>query len=114
MADVEARPVLWAWRNYIPLGAGTLIEGDPDEGKSLIELDIVARITTGRVMPDGSRGDVDGPRDVLLVCAEDALDTTVRPRLLAAGADLARVHVLYEVPEPIRRFKRGEEVIVGW
>jgi hypothetical protein len=64
-----------------------MVEGDPGVAKSLLTLDLAARITGGRPMPDGTsceRG------TVILTNAEDALDDTVRPRLEAAGADLSR------------------------
>ena len=41
-------------------------------------------------MPDGSRGDLEGPASVVLLCAEDDLADTIRPRLEAAGAALER------------------------
>jgi hypothetical protein len=50
-------------------------------------------------MPDGAPGLRAG---VCLLSAEDGLADTIRPRLLAAGADLARVRALTAVHEPGR------------
>lgn len=97
MADVTSEPVPWLWRLWIPRGKITMVDGDPKTGKSTLLLDIAARVTTGKAMPDGSGGS--NPADVLLLTAEDGLSDTVGPRLEAAGADLSRVHVLRSVPE---------------
>lgn len=83
----------WLWPGHIPVGAITLLDGDPGLGKSLIALDLIARVTTGRPMPDGTCS-IDWPAGVVLLAAEDELGATIVPRLLAAGADMRRVAVL--------------------
>ena len=91
IADVQSRPVQWLWRGWIPKGKVTLLEGDPGLAKSLLTLDLAARITKGLPMPDGAhfeRG------SVVIVNAEDGLEDTVRPRLEVAGADILRCHWL--------------------
>ena len=90
-SDVEEKQISWLWQGRIPLGAITLLDGDPGLGKSLITIDLAARVTTGRDMPDGTPG-VDG--GVVLLSAEDDLAATVRPRLEAASAYLDRVEML--------------------
>src|SRR5262249_20568374 len=64
------------------------LSGDPGLSKSTLLLDLAARVSTGGVMPDGSRGTGGG---VCLMSAEDGLEDTILPRLRAAGADLSRV-----------------------
>jgi len=90
--EIPMKPVPWLWPGYIASGAPTLLVGDPDQGKSLVTCDLVARITTGRAWPDGIPGA--GPRDVVILSAEDSPSYTIRPRLTAAGADGSRVHLL--------------------
>ncbi|MCC6642288.1 MAG: AAA family ATPase, partial [Deltaproteobacteria bacterium] len=68
--------------------------GDPGLGKSSVTLDLAARVTTGRAMPDGSPGASGG---VVLLSAEDGLADTIRPRLDAAGADVSRVVALASI-----------------
>ena len=97
VADVIPKPVRWAWKYYIPLGKLTVCDGDPGLGKSLASIDIAARVSRGRVMPDGTRGDLLGPRGAVLISAEDDPADTIRPRLEAAGADLTRVGLLVSV-----------------
>jgi RecA-family ATPase len=77
----------------IAFGELNLLDGDPGTNKSSVTLDIAARLSTGRAMPDGTKNDQAG---VLLLVAEDSLGKTVRPRLEAAGADLRRIAVLDE------------------
>jgi hypothetical protein len=67
----------------------SLLDGDPGLGKSTLTVDLAARISTGRTMPDGSGGGE--PRGVILLSAEDDRSRTILPRLRAAGADLTRV-----------------------
>jgi hypothetical protein len=94
VADVQQTELRWLWQSRIPLGALTLLDGDPGLGKSLVTLDLIARVTTGREMPDGTPG-VDG--GALLLSAEDDLGATIRPRLVAARADLGRVRAVQSV-----------------
>jgi hypothetical protein len=96
LALVEETALRWLWPGRIPLGTITLLDGDPGLGKSLLALDLVARVTRGAAMPDGGdtlAGAVEGVVDggAVLLSAEDDLAATVRPRLDAAGADLQRV-----------------------
>lgn len=83
--------IKWLWPEHFPLGKLALITGKPDNGKSQVTISVVACTTTGRDWPDGSKNTL-GPRDVLMAVAEDDLADTVIPRLMAAGADLSRVH----------------------
>jgi putative DNA primase/helicase len=87
-SDVEPRRLRWLWPGYLPLGMFCGLEGDPGEGKSLITIDIAARITTGSGFPDGAKCE---PGSVIIISGEDDPAVTLRPRLEAAGADLSRV-----------------------
>lgn len=95
LADVTPQPAQWLWPGRIPRGAVSLLVGDPGRGKSLVALDLAARVTTGRPWP-GAESDalVDDPGDVLLLSAEDSLSRIAHARLQALGADLSRVYVL--------------------
>lgn len=92
MADVQPVPLRWLWPGVIPAGKLTLLSGDPGLGKSLITLDIVARVTSGQAWPDGSPGC--GFGEVLLLSAEDDAADTIRPRLDAAEAITALVRMI--------------------
>jgi hypothetical protein len=84
--------ITWAWQGYIPFGSITLIDGDPGSAKSTLSVDLVARWSNGRVMPDGTEHS--GPHTSIMVSAEDDPSATIVPRLIAAGADRKRVKLV--------------------
>src|SRR5437899_3055582 len=88
VARVRTKELRWLWRDYIPLGKVSILEGDPNLGKSLLVADLVSRVTTTGIMPDGTKGSTG---EVEMWCAEDDLEDTVKPRLEAAGCNLNRV-----------------------
>lgn len=96
LADVKPRPVEWLWPGRVARGKLTLIVGNPDVGKSLVTLDLAARISMGMCWP-GIPRTASPTGSVVLLSAEDDLDDTVRPRLDAAGADVARIVALRSV-----------------
>lgn len=89
--DVAEQRVQWLWPARLPRGKLVLFDGDPGLAKSLVALDLSARITTGRPFPDGHGCP---PGAVLIANAEDGTSDTIRPRLRALGANLKRVHQL--------------------
>ncbi len=62
-------------------------------------VDLAARLTTGRPMPDDFDPGL-GPVNVVIVSAEDDWEDTIAPRLIAAGADMTRVFNLDDVSLP--------------
>ena len=94
VADVDREQVRWLWPGRIPLGKLTVIDGDPGTGKSTLTLTIAAKVSTASPFPDGAKPEIG---DVILLSAEDDIGDTIRPRLEAAGADLARCWVLPDV-----------------
>ena len=82
----------WLWPYRMSLGKPAILDGDPGLGKSVLALDLCARLSTGRPWPDGSPSP--GPANSLVLSAEDGLADTVRKRLKALGADMDRVFVL--------------------
>jgi putative DNA primase/helicase len=84
--------VTWLWPNRFALGKLGLIAGLPDRGKGLLCADMAARVTTGDLWPCDEGRALQG--NVLLLSAEDDIEDTIIPRLVAAGADLKRVHIL--------------------
>jgi AAA domain len=94
LAEVEPEHVDWLWSGYLPRGKLVILDGDPDQGKSAITLDLAARISTGSLMPDGTEP-VKGA--VLILSAEDGLADTIRPRLDAAGGDPEQVVTITEI-----------------
>lgn len=102
-SEVKPEFIEWLWKDRIPRGKLSLFTGNPDVGKSLVSLDVAARLSSGRDFPDGSPN-TSGPCDVLMLAAEDDPADTIVPRLIAAGADLCRVHFLAGLSQEDRAF----------
>lgn len=88
-ADVKPRPITWLWHQYLAAGKLHVLAGDAGTGKTTLALRIAADISAGRALP-GSRAA--GPGSVLILSYEDDFGDILIPRLIAAGADLTRVH----------------------
>ena len=112
LADIQPEAVEWIWTGYILAAKITDMIGNGDLGKTLVLLYIIARMTRGDPMPDNPNGPRREPIDVLLLAAEDDLADTLVPRLIAAGADMTRVHApagLITFPEDIPKLERWIE-----
>ena len=86
------RALRWFWPGRFALGKLGLIGGLPDKGKGLISADMIARCTTGAEWPCNEGHPPKG--NVIWFTAEDDIEDTVIPRLVTAGADLKRVHIV--------------------
>ena len=89
MDDVEMKPIDWLWYERIALGKVTVVAGQPGLGKSQITAMLCANITGKIPFPDGQQAPLG---DALILSAEDDPSDTIKPRLIAAGADLKRCH----------------------
>jgi DNA polymerase I-like protein with 3'-5' exonuclease and polymerase domains len=96
-SSYELAAVQWIWPDRFAVGKLGLITGLPDEGKGQILCDIAARITRGLPWPCGEGQAPQG--NVILLTAEDDIEDTVAPRLVAAGADLKRIEIVRMVCE---------------
>lgn len=98
-ASVRESEVEWLWYPYIPYGKITVLQGDPGDGKSTFMLHLAAKLTTGGMLPDGS--EIPASQSVIYQCSEDSSSDTIKPRLLAAGADCDKVAFIVEGTEPL-------------
>jgi putative DNA primase/helicase len=90
-SDIECSEINWLWPQRIVGDGLTIITGPVGISKSLISVDVAARVTTAGKWPDATGHAPQG--SVILFGAEDDAGKVVVPRLMAAGADLSRVHV---------------------
>jgi hypothetical protein len=91
-SNIEAKPIEWLWDGYLPLGKLTLLAGAGGTGKSTIAFNMAGTITTGGNWPDGSRCNV--ASNVLIWSSEDDPADTIKPRLMAVGANERRYGVI--------------------
>lgn len=90
--DIAVQAIRWLWLHWLALGKLHIVAGQAGTGKTSLVLALLATITTGRRWPDGAPGTE--PAHVLIWSAEDGAADTLVPRLMAAGADLSRVHII--------------------
>ena len=119
MESVEVEQIEWLLYPFVPYGKVTIIQGDPGEGKTTMVLQMIAKLTTGeKVLPDNTESEAGEkektePVNVIYQTAEDGLGDTIKPRLLAAGADCSKVLVIDDGEEPLTMLdNRLEEAIV--
>jgi RecA-family ATPase len=94
-ADIEPEPIDWIWDGRIARGKLTVIGGDPEEGKSQLGVFISATISNGGTWPNNEGR---APRgSVIFLSAEDGAEDTLVPRLIAAGADRRKIHLIEAV-----------------
>jgi hypothetical protein len=110
MADVETEEVTWLWERRIPYGKITLLEGDPDNGKSLISMDLAARVSRSALDILGTLGTVGTLDGVVILNAEDGLGDTVRPRLEAAGADPTKIRAVHPIKTDNALFRIPDDI----
>jgi len=70
LSEVEPERVEWLWTGRLPLGKLAVLDGDPGLGKSVVTLDVAARVSAGLELPDGQQCK---PAGVVLLSAEDGL-----------------------------------------
>jgi hypothetical protein len=109
LSEVEPERVEWLWPRRIPRGKITVLDGDPDNGKSVLTTDVAARVTAGLDLPDGTPTEAAG---AVIVSAEDGASDTIRPRFDAAGGDPTRACLLgnedpFAIPDDIHRLERA-------
>jgi len=93
LADVDTASIDWLWYHRIPRAMVTVLYADPGVGKGTLVATLAAVTTIGGELPESVDARAGLPGSVLYVVAEDNPALTLRPRLEAAGADVARVHV---------------------
>jgi hypothetical protein len=91
---VLMRRVEWLWRNHLARGKLTMLSGPSELGKTQISIDLAARLSNGGEWPDGDEAPLGS---TVILSSEDGVEDTVVPRLVAAGANLDRVHCLASV-----------------
>ena len=77
---------------YLPIGKFVLLIGDPGVGKSTLAMNIAAALSTGRPILESGSVPITG--SVIYQSAEDNVADTLKPRLMANGADCSKIAVI--------------------
>ena len=112
LGDVEPEFIEWRWKGRLPKGKLVIIQGDPEQGKSFLTQEIIARYTRGEpIYPDKEKV---SPANVLLLSGEDGMADTIVPRLVSMNADLSRVDSinLMRADEDVRGLSLTEDLAV--
>ena len=96
-ADIAPEAITWLWPGWLPAGKISLLAGSPGAGKTTLALAISAIVSQGGIWPDGVKARAAGR--VLIWSSEDDPADTLVPRLMAAGADLHRIHFAQAVAD---------------
>ena len=91
-ADITPKPIRWLWPGWLAKGKLVILAGVGGTGKTTVALSLAAVLTTAGRWPDGTPCRDGG--NVLIWSSEDDPADTLVPRLMAAGADLGRVHII--------------------
>ena len=94
--SIIPQPIEWTWPGWLARGRLHILAGQPGAGKTTLALEFAAIISSGGVWPDGARAKLGS---VVIWSGEDDPADTLVPRLLAAGANLQRVHFVHGVRE---------------
>jgi putative DNA primase/helicase len=108
-ADIKPEPIRWLWDGWLARGKFHIFAGQAGTGKTTIAIAIGATISSGGHFPDGTRAPVG---NVLIWSGEDSAKDTLVPRLLAAGADMKRVHIIGDVQhgDKVRSFDPATDI----
>lgn len=97
-SDLKPEKLVWVWPGRIPEGKLVLLGGPPGLGKSQLTAFMSAVVSNGGAWPCGEGSTIAG--DVIFMSAEDGIRDTIIPRLMAAGADTSRVHIVASATKP--------------
>ena len=92
--SIHATPIRWLWKGWLARGKLHILAGAPGTGKTTLSLGLAASITNGGCLPDGTKAAIGS---VLIWSGEDDPADTLKPRLAAAGANMAKVHFVGDV-----------------
>lgn len=127
LGDLESRLIVWLWGELVARGMVTTLSGPSGVGKSFVAVDVAAAVTRGDRMtlrePEmhspsaAGNGGGDGG-DVLFISPEYEMTDVLRPRLMAAGAEMRRIRVIHGIrnedgdcgEDPCRPFRLKEDL----
>lgn len=109
LTDIQAEPVTWLWKPYIPLKANTLFCGDSDVGKSKAMASLIATVTRGTCFP--RQATPTPAKNVIILSAEEDAASMLKPALLAAGVDQTKVALVQSCAEYDRHGRMRKRMV---
>ncbi len=94
-SEYKESQIEWIWEKFLVRGKFHILGGQPGTAKTTIALDLAARITSGTSFPDGSP--INKPGFVVIWSDEDSVADVLKPRLIAAKANLDNVFFIDSV-----------------
>ena len=94
------RAITWFWPDRFAMGKLALIGGLPDKGKGLISSFLMAACTGAEPLDLPCKEGRTPKGRAIWFSAEDDIEDTVVPRLVAAGADLDKVEIMGMTKHP--------------
>jgi putative DNA primase/helicase len=112
---IKPKKADWIWAGRIAKGCVTVVVGDPGVAKSQIAVTLAAKVSKGGIWPCGGGSAPEG--DVVMLIGEDDLAERTKPLLMAANANLGRVHLIgdhdNENYKPINLFDEKDRLRIG-
>lgn len=99
IAHTKPEPIRWLWPNYLAKGKVHILSGMAGTGKTTLAIGLAATVSTGGYFPDGEPCKTKG--NIIIWSAEDDINDTLSPRILAAGADQYKVFCINCKVNPI-------------
>jgi hypothetical protein len=97
-SDIQPERLEWVWPGRIARGKVALLGGPPGLGKSQVTANVAAIVSSGGAWPCGEGRAPQG--GVLILSAEDGIADTIVPRLIAAAANIERIHIVAAATRP--------------
>lgn len=108
-SDLKAEHLEWLWAGKIPNIGVSLFDGDPETGKTTTTIYVAAKVSKGGLFPNCKKPTKQG--SVLIISGEDSHPAIVKPRLMAAGADLDKVERIVTVRTTIGTASKDESLV---
>lgn len=112
------KPINWLWLGFIASGKFHVLGGAPAAGKTTLAVALAAIVSNGGLWPDGTQAK---QGKVIFWSGEDDPADTLKPRLVAVGANMENIYFIGPVTErdvkrpfdPAKDMQSLEEAIIA-
>lgn len=94
LTDFQEKEAEWLIPGWLPRGEITLLASDGGVGKSSVTCEIAAALSRGKACLLDEEGTVREPQSVLILNAEDSVETQLLGKIRQLGGDLSRIFAL--------------------